>query len=104
MSPYTPNVEHQAFLPRPVPADAPDLGIHREPWMADAACHGQTDLFFRARGDRYDEARLICHGCPVRDECLAYALRVNNDHSDHGCWGGTSPRQRRALRRQKRAA
>jgi WhiB family redox-sensing transcriptional regulator len=39
-------------------------------------------------------AKAVCRECPVRDECLAYAL----DHREHdGVWGGLSARERRRL-------
>jgi hypothetical protein len=34
--------------------------------------------------------------CPVRVECLEYALQ-DGDCFDHGIWGGTTPRERRKL-------
>ena len=70
----------------------------RPAWMDDAACKGQpTDLFFPARGDSTVEAKAICAGCPVRAECLEYAL-AGASHEAAGIWGGTSFRQRRKIR------
>ena len=61
------------------------------------------DTFFPAGGglayERAQAAKQICNGawgvdpCPVRDDCLAYA--VYNDIR-HGIWGGASHRQRDA--------
>lgn len=69
------------------------------PWMRDAACRGMDpELFFPEKGASWDvqEARGVCAGCPVRTECLTYAM----DHTErHGVWGGTSERERRRLRR-----
>ena len=36
----------------------------------------------------------------VRGECLVYAL----EHGKHGVWGGTSERERRTIRRLRRAS
>lgn len=65
--------------------------------MGDALC-AQTDpdTFHPAPGESLRSARSVCLACPVRAECLAYAL----DHNErHGVWGGTSPRERRVLLR-----
>lgn len=71
-------------------------------WMADAACIGiNPDLFFPERGhpNNNQEAKAICARCPVRDDCLNYAL---TEHIVHGIWGGTSEKERRHLRRLRR--
>lgn len=68
-------------------------------WMDDAACaRVDPDLFFPERGERTDLAKAVCFGCPVREECLEYAL-ANNEK--HGVWGGLSERQRRTLRSKR---
>jgi Transcription factor WhiB len=41
------------------------------------------------------QAKAICAGCPVRRECLAFALRT---HQVHGVWGGLSEQERHPLR------
>jgi hypothetical protein len=38
------------------------------------------------------EARRICRSCPVRSECLDYALTYPVTDL-HGVWGGLTPRQ-----------
>ena len=76
--------------------------LERPDWQALAACRTadvNIDAFFPSRGERIDEAKRICATCPVREECLEYAL-VN--FITHGIWGGTSERERRSLRRQQR--
>ncbi len=39
---------------------------------------------------------VVCRGCMVRDERLAYALE---DDELLGIWGGTTDRERRVMRR-----
>lgn len=46
------------------------------------------------------EAVAVCRKCPVLPPCLAWAVK----HEKHGVWGGTTPNQRKALRRPERAA
>jgi len=72
--------------------------IGRPEWMADAACRGHPELTWFP-GRRVDErpAVQICGGCPVRQECLDYA--VGHGELLRGVWGGLSPRERRQLRR-----
>jgi WhiB family redox-sensing transcriptional regulator len=41
-----------------------------------------------------DAARRVCADCPVKTECLEYALA---NRIDHGVWGGTSERERRRI-------
>lgn len=65
-------------------------------WRGAARCRvaDADELFVRGRHQR--EARRFCGTCPVRTECLAYAL----DHRvEVGVWGGMTERQRRALLR-----
>ena len=51
-------------------------------------------LFFPSDGVGVDVARRICADCPVKSECLEYALA---NRIDHGVWGGTSERERRRI-------
>jgi WhiB family redox-sensing transcriptional regulator len=69
-------------------------------WMREAVCRGMApDLFFPERGEDVRPALTVCAECPVRVDCLAYAL----DHCvRHGVWGGTTERDRQTLRRRRR--
>ena len=70
-------------------------------WVDQAACAGvDPDLFFPDRGASLADARRVCAGCPVRAECLEYALEAGEKF---GVWGGTSEKERRAMRRQRLA-
>jgi WhiB family redox-sensing transcriptional regulator len=54
------------------------------------------EIFFPAKGGTSRVAKAICAKCPVRIECLNYAMRVR---VREGIWGGASERDRRRLRR-----
>lgn len=69
-------------------------------WMADGLCQqADPDAWFPEKGQPVEPARSICAGCPVRAECLAYALATDQRF---GIWGGLSERARRQLRRARR--
>jgi WhiB family redox-sensing transcriptional regulator len=68
-------------------------------WQDQANCLGvDPDLFFPERGASTREAKEVCKGCVVREDCLEYAL-ANGEK--FGIWGGLSERERRRLRRQR---
>ena len=46
---------------------------------------------------RERKAKAICAVCPVRVECLNYAIRIREPH---GVWGGLNEIERRAMLRQ----
>lgn len=67
----------------------------RDEWRDEAACaDSDPDLFFPTPGGSATEAKAICAGCPVRDECLADAIRTGEEY---GVRGGVSARQRRFM-------
>jgi len=75
----------------------------RMDWHDNAACRElDPDAFFieHLKDDRYiralARAKAVCRTCPVREECLDFAVR-NNEPA--GVWGGLSPRERRRHRR-----
>ena len=72
-------------------------------WMKDSACKdADPSIFFVERGESGEEAKAICATCPVKQECLDYAL-ANNETI--GVWGGMSRRQRRIeAQRRKQVA
>ncbi|HEY3701765.1 MAG TPA: WhiB family transcriptional regulator [Acidimicrobiales bacterium] len=68
-------------------------------WQAQANCMGvDPDLFFPERGGSTREAKEVCRGCVVREDCLEYAL-ANGEK--FGIWGGMSERERRRVRRAR---
>ncbi len=74
-----------------------------EHWRRRAACAGFDTAFFFPEDE--DEAatgaREICARCPVREDCLEYALA---NRQDEGIWGGLTGGERRRLRRRRRDA
>ena len=71
-------------------------------WQDQANCLGvDPDLFLPERGASTREAKEVCRGCEVRQQCLEYAL-ANGEK--FGIWGGLSERERRRLRRQRAQA
>lgn len=71
-----------------------------QPWMREARCrHLDPGEFFPSDGVGVEVAKRICAECPVRTECLEYALEFR---IDHGVWGGTSERERRRILRARR--
>lgn len=74
------------------------LFLTPQPWMEDALC-SQVDpnVFFPdTTGGSYRAAKMVCYRCPVREQCLEYALRNNENF---GVWGGLSDTERKKLRR-----
>ncbi|TFV48495.1 WhiB family transcriptional regulator [Blastococcus sp. TF02A_35] len=70
-----------------------------EEWRLDALC-AETDpeAFFPEKGGSTRDAKRVCSGCPVRAQCLEFALA--NDER-FGIWGGLSERERRRVRVQR---
>ncbi len=80
------------------------IEIEREEmvWQNYANCLGvDPDLFFPERGASTREAKEVCRGCVVQDECLEFAL---SNGEKFGIWGGKSERERRRVRRQRALA
>jgi WhiB family transcriptional regulator, redox-sensing transcriptional regulator len=74
----------------------------RTGWWDLANCLGvDPDLFFPERGASTKEAKEVCRGCIVRQDCLEYAL---TNSEKFGIWGGMSERERRRIRRQRAMA
>ena len=74
-------------------------GEEEKSWQTKSNCMGvDPDLFFPERGASTREAKEVCRGCVVREECLEYAL---SNGEKFGIWGGMSDRERRRLRRAR---
>lgn len=69
----------------------------------EVPCHSAPDIFFaddETEGYvtllRY--AREMCESCPLMAMCLDYAVE---NYERFGIWGGTSPRTRQTMRRER---
>lgn len=102
-----------ATSPTPVTLNPPGRGTPIEngatrqvepEWQEYASCIGKPpEWWFPDRGadatHAYSLGREVCSRCPVAEDCLEDAL-AHREH--HGVWGGMSPRERRALLRERR--
>lgn len=71
-------------------------------WMEHAACiDADPALFFPSSGQPSAPAKAICRTCPVRFECLEYALVHETTSKGHGVWGGTTGQERDRIRRRR---
>mgnify|MGYP003129510684 FL=1 len=76
------------------------LDFERAEWMDEGSCRDlETDVFF---GDTNSPrksavAKAICSTCPVREECLDYAIR---NLEMFGIWGGHTTAERKTLRKE----
>lgn len=69
------------------------------PWMVFGACRetDDPDMFFSPNKEQARAALALCATCPVRTDCLEYALDARERF---GIWGGTTEKQRRKLLRR----
>jgi len=69
-------------------------------WQMDAPC-AQTDpeVFFPEDKADVRLAKSICKTCPVKTQCLAFAME---NAETFGVWGGTTARERQILRNKGR--
>jgi WhiB family transcriptional regulator, redox-sensing transcriptional regulator len=74
-------------------------------WAAQGACrHSDPELFFPVSSagpaaGQVARAKMVCADCPVKPQCLEFALQSGQDF---GVWGGTTESERRAMRRRHR--
>ncbi len=72
-------------------------------WRHRAVCRdADPELFFPLGNSgpalrQTEEAKAVCRRCPVREQCLAWAVRTGQEV---GVWGGTSEDERRAMKRR----
>lgn len=76
-------------------------------WRHQSACLDEDPELFFPIGNtgpavwQIEEAKQVCRRCPVREQCLAWALEAGQDH---GVWGGLSEDERRAMKRRNARA
>lgn len=66
-------------------------------WLSQAACKGQTALFFwqeretaKQRRARESRAKALCESCPVKAPCK----QMGRDNKEQGVWGGENEEER----------
>lgn len=69
-------------------------------WDVEAACQSADPELFFPNSSFADTraAKRICRGCPVRVQCLEFAL---SSRLEYGVWGGLTENERRSLRRSR---
>lgn len=74
-------------------------------WRDAAACRDEDPETFFPEGqagrtimNQVDDAKAVCRQCPVRRECLCFAVDTGQDF---GVWGGLTADERRAVRVKK---
>lgn len=72
------------------------------PWRSRALCGGAPSLFDNPVGKSdINRAKAFCHACDVSEQCLQYALNLNE--LGDMVWGGCTPTELAALRRGGRS-
>lgn len=73
--------------------------------VGSTPCESNPDAFFpedapnpAMEAEQRRIAKALCNTCPIKAECLAYALAVNEQY---GIWGGLTLYQRRELKKWK---
>lgn len=68
-------------------------------WHIDTPCsQADPECFFPEKGESTANAKRICAGCDVREQCLEWAL---DNRERFGVFGGLSERERRPLLEQR---
>lgn len=70
------------------PQQVPCRGADGDRWITGTA----ADMWFAAAA---------CQSCPARTACASYAIEAEEPA---GVWGGTTPKERASLARQRRRA
>ncbi|WKD60440.1 putative transcriptional regulator WhiB3 [Corynebacterium ciconiae DSM 44920] len=90
----------------PQPSELPGTFTDFWDWQMKGACRGhESSVFFhpdgergRARLNRENAAKEICHRCPVLKQCRDHALSVGEPY---GIWGGLSESERAIILRTR---
>lgn len=96
--------KRSGMAPRPKkPAESAQAArlSRRFDWQTAAACRGlDPEVFFAATDEPTRAALAVCSRCPVRVECLGYAIAAGERF---GIWGGTTEKQRASIPSEERA-
>jgi WhiB family redox-sensing transcriptional regulator len=81
------------------------MSVASEEWMLLGECrdHPNPDIFtanpdYPTEQHMVDEAKKVCRSCPVRRECLDWAIRTGDRHV---IAGGLDKNQRRGIRQRE---
>lgn len=76
-------------------------GIHAPAWMDGSELCAQADprIFHAEPGehDKVAQAKEVCGACPLLEACFTFAMETDQRF---GVWGGTSPEDRKRLRKR----
>ena len=68
------------------------------PYLDQAECRGlDPELFYAESGSAIMRAKAMCSTCSVREACLEWGIK----REEFGVWGGTTARERAAIRRER---
>lgn len=71
-------------------------------WQIDGACRDKDSNLFFDNSESLSvgaQAKRICSGCPVLEQCREYAVDAAEPY---GVWGGLTPPERERVRRQRK--
>lgn len=72
------------------------------PHVCDQDCDGPDGCMAgkseQGRFARIKAAKAVCEECPVREQCLDWAVETNQEF---GVWGGKTERERAVIRRER---
>lgn len=73
------------------------LTVPAEEWMASGLCaQADAQAWFPETSNNHQVPKRICRGCPVRDDCLSFALAHDEQF---GIWGGHDTAERNRLQK-----
>lgn len=87
------------YLQAPCPAKPAEL-VTLDSFFMRGACKGKASLMFSDVPEEQEQAKEVCAGCPVLEQCRGYGLTTGRH--DGGIWGGLTEKERRPRRRRKR--
>jgi WhiB family transcriptional regulator, redox-sensing transcriptional regulator len=67
-------------------------------WKNQGNCRNSALDFYAIDDLSIRAAKEVCRNCPVKAQCLQTAVR----DAEEGVWGGTSERDRRAMKRGRK--